>query len=117
MTNLNIQSLLKHKVFGDHTAGTRPLQYRAREWQDLMRGRERAVRLIIRAMLGVPSAHRGDQDHPMWCFQFEDGSLLVVFIHRTHNVVQMSARNEESRALREAVDFLITEVAVKLKQL
>lgn len=117
MSSLTVQNLLKRKLFGDYAAGTRPLQYRGRGWQELGRGKERAVRLITRAMLGVPSAHHGDQDHPMWCFQFEDGGLLIVFIHRGNNQVHLSARNEDSRDLREAVDFLVTEMAVKLKQL
>lgn len=118
LSSLTIQTLLKHKLFGDYTAGTRPLQYRAREWQELVRGKERAVRLITKSMLGVPSAHHGDQDHPMWCFQFENSGLLVVFLHRGNNQIHLSARNEEaSRDLREAVDFLLAEMAARLRQL
>lgn len=118
MSSVTIQSLLKQKQFGDFTAGARPLQYRIKEWQEMGRGKERAVRLITKGMLGVPSAHHGDQDHPMWSFQFEDGGLLVVFIHRGNNQVHFSAKNEEaSRDLKEAVDFLVTEMGVKLKQL
>ncbi len=118
MSSLTLQTLLKQKLFGDFTAGVRPIQSRAKEWQEMVRGRERAVRLITKAMLGVPSAHHGDQDHPMWCFQFQDGGALVVFIHRGNNQVHLSAKHEEtSKDLKEALDFLLAEMATKLKQL
>lgn len=118
MTTVTLQALMKHKLFGDCSRGLRPLQYRQNEWRELTRGKERAARLIAKSILGVPSAHHGDQDHPMWCFAFEDGGLLNVFIHRGNNQVHLSARGEaHSAALREAVDFLLAEFGTRLRQL
>lgn len=114
---LTTQTLLHTKVFGDYLSSARPLEYRRAEWQELNKGRERSIRLIVRAMLGVPSAHAGEQEHAMWCFQFPEGSLLVVYLHRG-TVVELAARVvEEEKELFEAVDFLHSEVATRLKQL
>lgn len=113
---LTVQTLLHTKAFGDYMSHCRPLQYRRNEWKQLCHGRDRAVRLIVRSMLGVPSAHLGEQEHATWCFQFPEQSLLVVYIQRGHSV-ELSARNEEQPLLQEAVDLLIAEVEAKLKQL
>lgn len=115
--SLTVQTLLKLKLFGDYMQGTRPLQYRVRDWQELVKGKERAARLITKSTLGVPSAHHGDQDHPMWCFQFEDDGLLVIYLHRGNNQVHFHQKNEEgSRELKEAMDFLLSEMQTKLRQ-
>jgi len=111
------QTFLHKKIFGDYLHAVRPLQYRRQEWQELNRGRERSVRLILKALLGVPSAHQGEQEHAMWCFQFpQEGGHLVVHLHRG-TVAELSASSEEQREITEAVDFLIDEVAQRLKQL
>ncbi|MFO7172780.1 MAG: hypothetical protein DIU70_007430 [Bacillota bacterium] len=118
MTGLTVQSLLKMKRFGDYRQGTRPLQYRRADWIQMARGKERALRLLVKSTLGVPSAHHSDQDYPMWCFQFPDGGELVVLIARGGGQVQLVARNEEeSRDLKQAVDFLLEELGSKLRQL
>lgn len=116
MTGMTVQSLLKLKRFGDYRHGTRPLAYRRADWSQMVRGKERALRLVIKSTLGVPSAHHTDQDQPMWCFHFPDGGQLVVMIGRGNGPVQLLARNEEeSRELKEAVDFLIAELGTKLR--
>jgi hypothetical protein len=117
-TIITIQNLLHQKVFGDHLSLTRPLEYRRQEWQELGRARERSVRLIIRALLGVPSAHQTDrrEEHAMWCFQFPNGSLLVVHLRRgTH--VEFAARVQDEAEVHQAVDFLIQEVSNRLRSL
>ncbi|MGE5674005.1 MAG: hypothetical protein ACM3XM_08955 [Mycobacterium leprae] len=117
-----IQTLLQKKVFGNHLAGTKPLEYRRNEWQELNKGRERSVRLIVRAMLGVPSAHQSEQEHALWCFQFQTGSLLVVYLQRG-TVIELAAKQEaeaeedKDKEIEEAVDFLIEEVTTRLRQL
>lgn len=113
---LTTQTLLHRKVFGDYLSLARPLEYRRPEWLELNKGRERSVRLIVRAMLGVPSFHLGEQEHAMWCFQFPDEALLVVMTHRG-TVIELHTRNEENKELKEVIDFLITEVGTRLKQL
>lgn len=113
---LTVQTLLHSKIFGDYVSHCKPLQYRQQEWKQLCHGRDRAVRLIVRAMLGVPSAHSGEQEHAMWCFQFANQSLLVAYVHKGHSL-ELAARGEGEPELIEAVDFLITEVGAKLKQL
>jgi hypothetical protein len=114
---LTTQTFVQKKVFGNHLPVTKPLEYRRQEWLELNKGRERSVRLIVKAMLGVPSAHLGEQEHAMWCFQFPNGSLLVVHLHKG-TVVELAARvEEESDELEEPVNFLIDEVRERLKQL
>jgi hypothetical protein len=114
---LTIQTLLQRKIFGNHLSACRPLDYRGAEWKELSRGgRERAVRLILKAILGVPSAHLGEQEHALWCFQFPKGSILSVYIHRG-TVAEISVRREDEKEIEEAVDFLIAEVSQRLKQL
>jgi len=113
---LTTQTLLHSKVFGDYLSAARPLEYRRAEWQELNKGKERSVRLIVRAMLGVPSAHHGEQEHAMWSFQFPENALLVAYLQRG-SVTELYAANDEHKDLREAVDLLITEVGTRLKQL
>lgn len=116
--SLAIQSLLKMKLFGDHLVGTRPLQHRLQEWQELVRGKERAVRLICKTMLGVPSAHQGEQEQQMWCFQVPDGGLLVIYLHKGNGAVQFAAKNEaESKDLTATFDFIYSEMATRLRAL
>lgn len=113
---LTAQTFLQRKVFGNHLPTARPLEYRRQEWLELLKGRERSVRLIIKALLGVPSAHLGENEHAMWCFQFPKGSLLVVYLHRG-TVVELAARVEDEEELQEPVDYLLTEVRERLKLL
>lgn len=111
------QTFLHTKIFGDYLSSVRPLQYRKSDWQDLNRGRERSVRLILKALLGVPSAHLGEQEHAMWCFQFpQENGLLVVHLHRG-TVAELSASDEQQKEILEAVDYLIEEVTTRLKLL
>lgn len=113
---LTAQTLLQSKVFGNALPSARPLEYRRTEWRELIKGRERPVRLIIKSLLGVPSAHMGEHDHAMWCFQFPKGSVLVVYLHRG-TTVEMAARVEDEAELKEPVDFIINEVRERLKRL
>lgn len=94
----------------------RPLEHRRADWQQLTKGRERSVRLIIRAMLGVPSAHVGENEHAMWCFQLPKGSLITIHLHRG-TVAEISTRVSDEEELHEAVDFLLEEITTRLKQL
>lgn len=110
------QTFLHKKVFGDHLSQVRPLEYRRAEWHELNKGRERSVRLIVRAMLGVPSAHVGENEHAQWSFQFNSGALLVAYLLRG-SVMELYGNQEEEQEFQEAVDFLITEVSTRLKQL
>jgi hypothetical protein len=114
---LTTQTFVQRKVFGNYLSGTRPLEYRRAEWQELNKGSERSVRLIVRAMLGVPSAHQGEQEHAMWCFQFPRGSLLVVHLHRGTVIDLNAAIGEDEKELIEPVDFFIDEVITRLKTL
>lgn len=111
---LTVQTLLHRKVFGDYLSQARPIEYRRPEWHDLNKGRERSVRLIVRAMLGVPSAHVGENEHAMWCFQFAEGGLLVAYMLRG-SVIEFYTNNDSDASVREAVDFLIGEVQTRLK--
>lgn len=113
---LTSQMLLQKKMFGNALPTTRPLDYRRSEWRDLIKGRERAVRLIVKSLLGVPSAHLGEHDHAMWCFRLPKGSVVVIYLHRG-TVVEMSARVEDEEEVHEVVDFLIEEVRERLKRL
>ncbi|HEY8347783.1 MAG TPA: hypothetical protein VIL07_11030 [Symbiobacteriaceae bacterium] len=113
---LTPQTLLQQKVFGNYLPLTAPLEYRRAEWRELIKGRERPVRLIIKSMLGVPSAHIGEHDHAMWCFRFPKGSVLVVYLHRG-TVVEFAAKVEDGDEIREPVDFLIAEVRERLRRL
>lgn len=113
---LTAQTLLQKKIFGNALSAAKPLDYKKAEWQELNKGRERSVRLIVKAMMGVPSAHVGEQEHAMWCFQFPKGSLLVVHIFRG-TVVELAARQDDEAEIHEAVDFLIEEVSTRLKLL
>ncbi|HYF92203.1 MAG TPA: hypothetical protein VD969_08140 [Symbiobacteriaceae bacterium] len=113
---LTTQTLLQKKVFGNFLSLARPLDYRQQEWKELNKGRERSVRLIVKAMLGVPSAHLGESDHAMWCFQFPKGSLLVIYLHRG-TVIELAARKDDDKELEEVVDFLVEEVSTRIKQL
>jgi hypothetical protein len=113
---LTTQTLLQKKVFGNFLNLARPLEYRKQDWQELNKGKERSVRLIVRAIMGVPSAHMGENDHAMWCFQLPKGSLLVVYLHRG-TVVELAARLDEPKEVEEIVDFLIEEVSTRVKQL
>ena len=114
---LTTQVLLQKKVFGNFLSTTKPLDYRRQDWVELNKGRERSVRLIVRAMLGVPSAHQGEHDHAMWCFQFPKGSLLVAYLKGGTHMELAARKDEEEKELDEAVDFLIEEVTEKLKTL
>lgn len=113
---LTTQTLLQKKVFGNLLSLTKPLEYRRAEWQELNKGRERSVRLIVKAMMGVPSAHQGEQEHALWCFQFPKGSVLVVFLHRG-TVIDLAARLDDPKEIEEVIDFLLSEVATRIKQL
>ena len=113
---LTAQTLLHRKIFGNYQSVTKPLEYRLQDWKELNKGRERSVRLILKAMLGVPSAHMGEQEYAMWCFQFPKGSLLVVYIHRG-TVAEIAAKQDDDTEIQEAMDFLLEEVSTKLKQL
>lgn len=114
---LTTQTLLQKKVFGNLLSATRPLEYRKQDWVELNKGRERSVRLIVKALLGVPSAHVGEQEHAMWCFQFPMGSLLVVHLHRG-TVIELGVKPaEDPSELEEAIDFLLEEVGTRVKAL
>lgn len=113
---LTTQTLLQKKVFGNLLSATRPLDYRRAEWQELNKGRERSVRLIVKSMMGVPSAHLGEQEHAVWCFQFPKGSMLAIYIHRG-SVVEIAARKDDEKEIHEVVDFLLEEISTKVKQL
>jgi hypothetical protein len=113
---LTTQTFVQKKVFGNFLPVTRPLDYRRQEWQELNKGKERSVRLIVKAMLGVPSAHLGENEHAMWCFQYPNGSLLVVYPQKG-TVIDLAAKVEDETELQEPVDFLIEEVRERLKQL
>lgn len=111
-----VQTFVHHKVFGDHLSLCRPLEYRRSDWQQLTKGRERSVRLIVRAMLGVPSAHLSENEHAMWCFQLPKGSLITLYLHRG-TVTEIAARVGDEEELHEAVDFLMEEITERLKAL
>lgn len=111
-----LQTFIHRKVFGNYLSKCRPLTYRKDDWLQLTRGRERSVRLIIRAMLGVPSAHLGPNEHAMWCFQLPRGSLITVYLHRG-TVAEISTYEADRAELEEAVDYLLEEVAARLRQL
>jgi hypothetical protein len=115
---LTVQTFLHQKLFGDYLAQTRPVEYRRADWQELCRGRERSVRLITRAMLGVPSAHQLDrkEEHAMWCFGLPKGSLLVVSLRKGIHV-ELSAKSEDEAEVQAAVDFLLTELTQRVKSL
>jgi len=112
----SLQTFVHTKIFGNHLSACRPLEYRRADWQQLTRGRERSVRLIVRAMLGVPSAHQGEHEHAMWCFQLPKGSLIAVYLHRG-TVAEISTQEVDADELHEAIDFLLEEVGNRLKQL
>ncbi|MFZ5826970.1 MAG: hypothetical protein ACOY94_21970 [Bacillota bacterium] len=109
-----VQTFVHHKVFGDHLALCRPLEYRRQDWQQLTKGRERSVRLIVRAMLGVPSAHLGENEHAMWCFQLPKGSLITIYLHRG-TVAEIATKVVDEEELHEAIDFLMHEITERLK--
>jgi hypothetical protein len=113
---LTAQTLLQKKVFGNLLSAVRPLEYRRPEWLELNKGRERSVRLITKALLGVPSAHLGEQEHAMWCFQFPKGSILVVHLLRG-TVIELSTKVDEPKEIEEAVDFLLEEIGNRVKEL
>lgn len=114
---LTTQTFVQRKIFGNYLPGTRPLEHRRAEWRELNKGCERSVRLIVRAMLGVPSAHLGEQEHAMWCFGFPRGSVLVVHLHRG-SVIDLNATiGEDENELIEPVDFFMDEVIARLKTL
>lgn len=110
------QTFVHTKVFGDHLALCKPLEYRRQDWQQLTKGRERSVRLIIRAMLGVPSAHLGENEHAMWCFQLPKGSLIAIYLHRG-TVAEIATRVSDETELQEALDYLLEEISNRLKLL
>ncbi len=112
---LTTQTFLHAKIFGDYLSSVRPITYRKADWQEISKGKERTVRLIVRAMLGVPSCHHGEQEHAMWCFAYPTGGMLVAYLARG-TAIELYTRSEEDPALQEAVDFLITEVKERLKQ-
>lgn len=111
-----MQTFVHTKVFGDHLSLCRPLEYRRQDWLALTKGKERSVRLIVRAMLGVPSAHLGENEHAMWCFQLPKGSLIVIYLHRG-TVAEIATKVGEEHELNEAIDFLLQEIENRLKQL
>lgn len=115
---LTVQTFVHQKLFGDYLAQTKPVEYRRADWQELCRGRERSIRLITRAMLGVPSAHQTDrkEEHAMWCFQLPKGSLLVVYLRKGIHV-ELGAKVEEPAEVESAVDFLLTELTQRAKSL
>jgi hypothetical protein len=117
---LTIQTFLHHKVFGDYLSQTKPLEYRKGDWQELVKGRERSIRLITRAFLGVPSAHQTDrrEEYAMWCFQFPNGSLLVVYQRKGIHVELAAKIQDEAEAeVQEAVDFLMQELTERANSL
>ncbi|MFZ5816838.1 MAG: hypothetical protein ACOY93_16350 [Bacillota bacterium] len=111
-----VQTFVHHKVFGDHLSLCKPLEYRKQDWQQLNKGKERSVRLIVRAMLGVPSAHLGENEHAMWCFQLPRGSLITLYLHRG-TVTEIATRTADEEELQEAIDFLLEEIGNRLKAL
>lgn len=111
-----MQSFVHTKVFGDYLSQCRPLEYRRADFQQLNRGRERSVRLIVRAMLGVPSAHLGEHEHAMWCFQLPKGSVITIHLHRG-TVTEISTNEVDVDEVHEAIDYLLEEIATRLKQL
>lgn len=113
---LTTQTLLQRKVFGNMLSLCRPLEYRRPEWMELNKGRERSVRLIVKALLGVPSAHQGEQEHAMWCFQFPKNSLLVIYLQRG-TMIDIAVKVEEPKEIEEVIDFLLEEVSTRVKQL
>lgn len=114
---LTLQNLLKAKHFGETLQGTLPVQHRQKEWRDLVRGKERAIRLIAKSTLGVPTAHHGEQSLPMWSFAFKDGGILTLYVHKGNQQIQMVSRNEEeSPDVCAAVDFLLAEFTDRLRQ-
>lgn len=108
------QTFVHTKVFGDYLSLCRPLEYRRPDWQQLTKGRERSVRLIIKAMLGVPSAHMGENEHAMWCFQLPKGSLIVFYLQRG-TVAEIAVKVGEEQELDGAIDFLLEEIGNRLK--
>lgn len=111
-----IQTFVHNKVFGDHLSLCRPMEYRRSDWQQITKGRERSVRLIVRAMLGVPSAHLGENEHAMWCFQLPKGSLITIYLHRG-TMVEVATRVDDEPELHEAIDYLLEEITERLKTL
>jgi hypothetical protein len=111
-----VQTFVHNKVFGDYLSACRPLEYRRQDWQQMTKGKERSVRLIVRAMLGVPSAHLGENEHAMWCFQLPKGSLIVLYLHRG-TVTEIATKVVDEQELHGAIDFLFEEIANRLKQL
>jgi len=109
-----VQTFVHTKLFGNYLAETKPLEYRRQDWQQLSKGRERSVRLIVKAMLGVPSAHVGENEHAMWCFQLPKGSLIVFHLHRG-TVCEINTKVVDEPELQEAIDFLLEEIANRLK--
>lgn len=109
----DMQHLKHKKVWGDYMPGTRPLQYRRKDWDQLIHGKGRTVALVFTAMLGVPTFH-GENETPVWTFQFDDGGLLVIHYRKGGHSVEVSAKTEESRDLQSAWDFLINEVRTRL---
>lgn len=113
---LTTQLFVQKKVFGNFLSVTRPLDYRRPDWQEIVKGRERAVRVIIKSMLGAPSAHVGENEHAMWCFQLPKGSVLIIYLKGgTH--LEIAARKEDEKEVQEVMDFLIEELGNKVKQL
>lgn len=113
-----VQTFLHQKLFGDYLAQVKPVEYRRADWQELCRGKERSIRLIARAMLGVPSAHQVDrkEEHAMWCFGLPNSSLLVVYLRKGVHV-ELAAKVEDETEVQEAVDFLLTELTQRVKSL
>lgn len=111
-----VQTFVHNKVFGDHLSLCRPLEYRRPDWQAMTKGKERSVRLIIRAMLGVPSAHVGENEHAMWCFQLPKGSFITIYLQRG-TVAEIATRVSDEQEIQEALDFLLEEIGDRLKQL
>jgi hypothetical protein len=92
------------------------MQYRRQDWVQMTKGKERSVRLIVRSMLGVPSAHLGENEHAMWSFQLPKGSLITVYLQRG-TVTEIVTREDDPEELHEALDFLLEEIDNRLKQL
>lgn len=111
-----VQTFVHNKVFGDYLSQCRPLEYRRPDWQQITKGKERSVRLIVRAMLGVPSAHLGENEHAMWCFQLPKGSLITIYLHRG-TVTEIATKLVEEQEIHEAIDFLLEEISNRLKLL
>lgn len=110
----DLQQLKHKKVFGDYLPGTRPIRYRRSDWERTTQGRGRTAALVLAAFLGVPTYH-GDNETPVWSFQFDDGGLLVIHYRRGSHAVEISARGEEeSKDLQSAFDFLLAEVTNRL---